>query len=118
MYLSTLGNFLRVKRVLEDETLRSASSHLECTPTFLCYVEQGVRSMPDKWRDVLPDFYNMTQSEIFEFNCLADKAQGFVKIDCAGSDIKQIGFIQQFKDALPRLDDKDICAIEEILNNA
>lgn len=116
MYLSTLGKFLRAKRVLENKTLRSVSLYLECTPTFLCYVEQGVRSMPDKWRDILPDFYNMTQDEISEFNCLADKAQGFVRVDCVDSDIEQISFIRKFKDVLPYLSDKDIRAIEEILD--
>lgn len=117
MQMSTLGEFLRAKRVLEYKTLRSAAKFLSCTPTYLCYVEQGVRPMPEKWRNMLPEFYNMTDDEVSEFNCLADKMQNFVKIDCMNLDMEQISFARKFGDVLEHLSDKDICAIEEILDN-
>lgn len=118
MQMSTLGEFLRAKRVLKYKTLRSVAAFLGCTSTYLCYVEQGVRPMPEKWRSILPEFYNMTDDEISEFNCLADKMQGFVKIDCTNLDMKQTEFARKFGDILVYLSDKDICAIEEILDNA
>lgn len=117
MQMSTFGEFLRAKRVLEHKTLRSVATFLGCTSTYLCYVEQCMRPMPEKWRTMLPEFYNMTDDEISEFNCLADKMQGFVKIDCTNLSMEQIKFAQKFGDALEHLGDKDICTIEEILDN-
>lgn len=65
--LTEIGKYLRKLRIDHNETLAQMASKLNVTATLLSYVENGKRTIPDKWLNEIPALYHLDQTETLRF---------------------------------------------------
>lgn len=65
---TNLGKFLRILRIKKGETLKNMADNLNVSSAFLSAIENGKKKMPETMVNNIITQYNLSSSEIDEFN--------------------------------------------------
>ncbi|MGP1598952.1 transcriptional regulator [Peptoanaerobacter stomatis] len=66
--LSKFGKFTRKLRIERNELLSHMAEKLKVSSSFLSAVENGKKSVPNKWPDSIKDIYELSSKESLELD--------------------------------------------------
>lgn len=114
--MTELGRFLRKLRIDYDEILLDMAKKLHVSPSFLSSVENGRKSPPPEWLDVISSEYELGPTQIVELESAMNSTINQVRLNlCSQPDEKRdmaIAFARRF-DAM---DSREVAEVMELLN--
>ena len=78
--LSEYGKFTRKLRIDNGELLKDMAIKLGVTTSYLSAVEVGKRNIPDSWRDLIINEYNLSDDQIKEMDEAIYNSQKVIKL--------------------------------------
>jgi len=113
--LTEVGKFLRKLRIDHNEILLDMSEVLNVTPSFLSAVENGKKSMPPTWYNIIVSGYSLNEQQITEFQEAIAKTQSSISINLNDiSDTRKMTVLS-FARQISELEDDQVHKINEIL---
>jgi transcriptional regulator with XRE-family HTH domain len=112
-----LGDYLRNIRMKENISLRTMARDLGISPAFLSAVENGKKKMPDSWFELVPNTYNLSDSEINEFKDNAYESFDIVELNIANASENNKKLAIRFARRFDDIDEKTSEELLEILEN-
>ena len=112
-----LGDFLRSIRMKANISLRKMANDLGISPAFLSAVENGKKKMPDSWFALVPDTYDLSDSEINEFKDIAYESFDTVELNIAKASENNKKLAIRFARRFDDIDEKTSEELLEILEN-
>ena len=102
MMRTRLGDFLRSIRMRNNISLRNMATDLGISPAFLSAVENGKKKMPDSWFELIPNTYDLDESDVEEFKDIAYESFDVVELNIANASESSkrlaIRFARRFED--------------------
>ncbi|MBR0396611.1 MAG: helix-turn-helix domain-containing protein [Clostridiales bacterium] len=112
-----LGDFLRSIRMKANISLRKMANDLGISPAFLSAVENGKKKMPDSWFALVPDTYDLSDSEVNEFKDIAYESFDTVELNIAKASENNKKLAIRFARRFDDIDEKTSEELLEILEN-
>lgn len=83
-------------------SLRNMATDLGISPAFLSAVENGKKKMPDSWFELIPNTYDLDESDVEEFKDIAYESFDVVELNIANASESSkrlaIRFARRFED--------------------
>ena len=110
--LSPFGKFCRRLRITNNELLLDMANKLGVSPSYLSSVEVGRKSIPEEWKKIIPELYELNAEEVIELEKCIDDSVRQIKISMDGRNESDRMFLLAFA---RKLDDLDLLEKEKIL---
>ncbi len=110
------GEELRVLRTRRHQNQREMADVLGVTENFLSMVEKGKKSIPEKWIDILTDYYKLKE---YPRQILIDAAEASkirIKIDLKGKPLYKRDLAVAFEKQFDQIDEDAAQSIMDILS--
>ena len=110
------GEELRVLRTRRHQNQREMADVLGVTENFLSMVEKGKKSIPEKWIDILTDYYKLKE---YPRQILIDAAEASkirIKIDLKGVPLYKRDLAVAFEKSFDQIDEDAAQSIMDILS--
>lgn len=105
---TSIGKFLRVLRIENQEILKDMADRLGVSSAFLSAVENGKKKLPDSWYEKLTKIYSLTERQQGELKQAVIESSDIVELDIAHSACYQrnlaVSFAREFNSI-----DEDLC---------
>ncbi len=98
-------------------SLRKMANDLGISPAFLSAVENGKKKMPDSWFALVPDTYDLSDSEVNEFKDIAYESFDTVELNIAKASENNKKLAIRFARRFDDIDEKTSEELLEILEN-
>lgn len=115
--LSPFGKFCRRLRIRENELLLDMARKLNVKSSYLSSVEVGRKSIPEDWKKLIPELYNLTEEETKELERAIDESVRQIKISMENRTEEDRKFLLAFARKLDDLDSLEKENIFKILKN-
>lgn len=79
--INRVGKFLRVIRISHNESARDMAEKLQISPSYLSAIENGKRSLPENFEELVINCYDLTSDELQEFRDAVNEVQGYLKVN-------------------------------------
>ncbi|MBQ6493716.1 MAG: helix-turn-helix domain-containing protein [Erysipelotrichaceae bacterium] len=112
------GEELRVLRTRRHQNQQEMADVLGVTKNFLSMVEKGKKAIPEKWIDILTDYYHLKP---YPRQLLIDAAEASkirIKIDLKGAPLYKRDLAVAFERCFDRIDEDAAESIMKILNES
>jgi len=113
--LSQFGKFCRKLRIEKNERLLDMAQKLEVPPSFLSAVEFGKKSIPEGWKALIIDKYNLSTEQIAELQQAIDNSVRILKFDLSEKDDSDKDLLLAFARKFQDLDTNDKESILSVL---
>lgn len=110
------GEELRVLRTRRHQNQREMADVLGVTENFLSMVEKGKKPIPEKWIDILTDYYKLKE---YPRQILIDAAEASkirIKIDLKGKPLYKRDLAVAFEKQFDKIDEDAAQSIMDILS--
>jgi transcriptional regulator with XRE-family HTH domain len=98
--LTSIGKYLRKLRIDNGEVLRDMAQKLSVSSSFLSFVENGKKKMPQAWQERIKDIYQLSPAQQAEFDSAIAETSNTIELDLrTASDSERqlaISFARQF----------------------
>ena len=112
------GEELRVLRTRRHQNQQEMAEALGVTKNFLSMVEKGKKAIPEKWIDILTDYYHLKP---YPRQLLLDAAEASkirIKIDLKGAPLYKRDLAVAFEKYFDQIDEDTAESIMKILNGS
>ena len=109
--LNEFGKALRKIRIDRQELLKDMADVLNVSSAYLSAVENGKRSIPEKWIDIIAKRYSLSESEQKELRRAADESKTDVTISLKEASKVKRNAVLTFAQALDGLSDEELTQI-------
>lgn len=117
MAYTKFGEFMRIMRIKNHEVMGDTAKLLDVTIPFVSAVENGKKSVPASWFNILINHYNLTPEQQDELKSAIDCSKTQIKVDLIKSGSCQREMALQFQRSFDSIDDETAEKIIELLNN-
>lgn len=98
----SVGNYLRDLRLNNGQTLKQMAEILGVSSSFLSAVENGKKSMPNRWNKILSNEYHLNNAQLDDLKQAIKDSAASVKLNLADSNDSSrklaISFARNFND--------------------
>ena len=117
MAYTSFGEFTRILRIRNHEVMGDMAKKLNVSVPFLSAVENGKKNVPEGWKKLLVQIYNLNQDEEIQLSNAIDESKTQIKIylDRAGITQRQVAL--QFTRSFDEMDDDTAKKILELLRH-
>ena len=116
--LSPFGKFCRKLRLEREELLLDMAKKLGVKSSFLSSVEVGRKNVPENWKNMIPQIYNLSEEETKELNKAIDDSVRQIKINMDKRNEEDRQFLLAFARKLDTLDTSEKEIIFKILKKS
>ena len=113
--VTNLGRFLRKIRIDKDEILKDMADHFGVTASYLSAVENGIRPMPERWKPIIIDKYQLNKEQQNELQKLIIESTDTVHINLANADYQNKELALAFARKATDLSDEMVKNIQKLL---
>ncbi len=113
--LSEFGKFCRKLRMEKNELLIDMAQKLEVKSSFLSAVEFGKKSIPERWKEIIIELYDLSNEQILELTKSIENSVKLLKFDLYQREDVDKNILLAFARKLDNLDTKDKESILKIL---
>lgn len=114
--LSEFGKFTRKLRIDHSELLKDMAIKLNVTTSYLSAVEMGKRKVPEVWKEILIDKYQLNENEIKSMNEAVYNSQNSIKFNLENYSQDDKNLILSFARRFNELEEEEKKSIWETLD--
>lgn len=115
--VTSFGKFLRKLRIEKGEILMTMANNLEVSASLLSAVENGNRSMPEKWPDILKNKYSLSEMQCEEMNDSIMQSVKEIKINLDNKSDEDRNLVLAFAREVSSLGKEDKVKILDLLDS-
>ena len=112
------GEELRVLRTRRHQNQQEMAEVLGVTKNFLSMVEKGKKAIPEKWIDILTEYYHLKPHPRQLLVDAAEASKIRIKIDLKGAPLYKRDLAVAFEKSFDQIDEDAAQSIMKILNGS